>query len=788
MNQETTPASSPHPRDGFSGTAVLPIPGESVKTGRMYLFVVILAILHAFVGCVRLPLLQPTHETLPATLPTHYGLIGVRLGAAAPDSVQVLAILPRSPAAAAGLRAGDLLVAADNYRLPSPREASRYLRSLPPGAWTQLRLERDGRSLSVRCRVSSIRDLYFTMSEEGRQAAAVAPRHRAWSEEEDALESSILELSANLDQVATIHRLEDAFAHEFERFGADARLQDVHFALNHPLKTAQVGDSLATWAERATSTLDHLVLAAERLDVALPPAPPQPEDNAQDLKSRLLATYIPAVELAESAFHRLDSAARDTLYQGLLPLLDSYREGRYLSLDDTTSYEGHVRTIQLAKRVELGTLLRATALLARLSSPDELGLIEALARRAGTAPTTALPPQFRGDFHLAELTEWGWVLVGGSADNHYGLNAAIIIDLGGDDLYLNNCGAPVATHENGQRRQAGLVGLVIDIAGDDRYLGNGPGSIGGGLAGVGVLIDLDGDDVYQSGHLAQGAALCGVGLLRDEAGNDRYLAQSAAQGFAFWGAGLLLDEAGDDLFSSTLLSQAFGGPRGYGLLRDGGGDDRYLADGLVPSTYGTRDIFQGWSQGVGAGVRGASSGGIGLLVDLSGRDLYQAGNFSQGTGYFFGLGALVDRAGSDRYLGSRYVQGTAAHQAAGVLIDAAGNDRYVGNPAAAQGAGWDAAVGIVEDRSGNDHYTGADLAQGAAAMNGFGLLYDWNGDDTYQAFSGQAHGGSITYWGGRDAENVGVLMDGGGADTYSDTTKVEGAASAAKGVGLFVDR
>ena len=132
MNQETTPASSPHPRDGFSRTAVLPIPGESVKTGRMYLFVVILAILNAFVGCVRLPLLQPTHETLPATLRTHYGLIGVRLGAAAPDSVQVLAILPRSPAAAAGLRAGDLLVAADNYRLPSPREASRYLRSLPP--------------------------------------------------------------------------------------------------------------------------------------------------------------------------------------------------------------------------------------------------------------------------------------------------------------------------------------------------------------------------------------------------------------------------------------------------------------------------------------------------------------------------------------------------------------------------------------------------------------------------------------------------------------------------------
>ena len=37
-----------------------------------------------------------------------------------------------------------------------------------------------------------------------------------------------------------------------------------------------------------------------------------------------------------------------------------------------------------------------------------------------------------------------------------------------------------------------------------------------------------------------------------------------------------------------------------------------------------------------------------------GDDVYDAGNFSQGTGYYFGVGVLDDASGNDRYLGSRY--------------------------------------------------------------------------------------------------------------------------------------
>ena len=70
-------------------------------------------------------------------------------------------------------------------------------------------------------------------------------------------------------------------------------------------------------------------------------------------------------------------------------------------------------------------------------------------------------------------------------------------------------------------------------------------------------------------------------------------------------------------------------------------------------------------------------------------------------------------------------------------------------------------MACLEDHSGNDHYSAVELAQGAAAMNGVGLLFDRDGRDTYQATSGQGHGGKANYWGGRGAANLGILIDGG---------------------------
>ena len=467
--------------------------------------------------------------------------------------------------------------------------------------------------------------------------------------------------------------------------------------------------------------------------------------------------------LVAAAFNGLSQHERTDLLDNAPDLLATLSRGSDVDEGDTTEAAERIRTLRLAKRVDMASLIAAAEELSRIAAPRTLRRIRKEAAKLGRdQKQSQLPSTLRGEFVYASQTDWGWVLIGDRGDNFYGEDAALIVDLGGDDVYFNNSGSPVFVPDGGSLEQLSPVGVLIDYDGDDHYLGNAWGSIGSGLGGVGLLLDLKGDDLYHGSQLTQGAAFCGVGVLWDQKGNDEYLAQDEAQGAAFFGAGMLLDGRGSDLYSAAQMSQAFGGSRGFGLLYDKRGDDRYLADRKVPSSYGTRGVYRGWSQGVGRGIRGFAAGGIGLLLDSDGDDDYQAGNFSQGTEYFFALGLLVDRRGNDLYRGSRYCQGASAHQAVGVLLEGDGDDSYLGGQGANQGGAWDASVSILEDRAGDDRYEGQGLSQGAAAMNGVGLLFDWGGRDRYFSTSGQGDGGSTTYWGGRGAQNVGIFIDAGG--------------------------
>ena len=225
------------------------------------------------------------------------------------------------------------------------------------------------------------------------------------------------------------------------------------------------------------------------------------------------------------------------------------------------------------------------------------------------------------------------------------------------------------------------------------------------------------------------------------------------------------------------------------MLRDDHGDDSYFADNSAPSSYGTPGVYDGWSQGVGCGIRGFSSGGLGVLVDGNGDDRYQAGNFSQGAGYFFSFGTLIDIEGDDHFNASRYAQGAAAHQAIGTLIDRSGNDYYRGRVAASQAGAWDMAVAILEDRSGNDKYEAEGFAQAAGAMTAVAILHDWDGDDRYDAISGQAHGDSRPYCGSQGEKNLAILIDGGGGiDTYTMGGRKNSVETVFGSIGLFSDQ
>ncbi len=551
------------------------------------------------------------------------------------------------------------------------------------------------------------------------------------------------------------------------------RPDDILFSLT---ETAQRGLGLPLGEERRDDVLD-----VPRLDV---------QDGRGAGPSNALEGLIQMVQESEQrireAYSSMGEGEESLLLKDGPRILD-----RFIFDNRLTGCEDE-RLLQLAAKIQWSTLFQALEfVVAVLLSEDLLDELRVM-RRYGEERVVDIEPGdgFEGEFLMARRTPVGLFLVGGRGTNVYGSDAAVIIDLGGDDVYLNNTGSPVYEMREGVIRGiSSRLGIVLDLDGNDRYSSTRFGSLGSGFAGVGVLIDMDGDDLYSGDRLTQGAGYFGIGCLIDLRGNDTYAALEAAQGAALFGAGFLLDRSGNDVYNAAKWAQGFGGPLAGGFLLDLQGEDRYHAGGKHPSSYGTPNILQAMSQGVGWGFRKKAAGGLGILYDCEGNDRYSSGNFAQGTGYYFGTGILRDDCGDDRYRASRYSQGSAAHQACGILVDMSGDDEYLGDVAANQGAAWDVSVAGLFDYEGNDRYRGADLSLGAAAQNGMAMFYDGGGKDTYEAGrNALGFSGPHTYHGGRDAGNLGLFLDvGEESDAYPPWNDGNNRRIVRGDVGVFVD-
>ena len=135
-------------------------------------------------------------------------------------------------------------------------------------------------------------------------------------------------------------------------------------------------------------------------------------------------------------------------------------------------------------------------------------------------------------------------------------------------------------------------------------------SQGCGDLGVGILVDLAGNDNNVGLSFTQGAGFMGVGMLFDEAGDDVYRGVQLHQGIAQHGAGFLVDRRGRDRYEALMVAQGVGLAAGYGMLYDGGDEgDSYYCKGKQPTGYGTAGVYEGWGQGVGIGYRPYASGG-----------------------------------------------------------------------------------------------------------------------------------------------------------------------------------
>lgn len=441
-----------------------------------------------------------------------------------------------------------------------------------------------------------------------------------------------------------------------------------------------------------------------------------------------------------------------------------------------------------------------------------------LAEALDAADPGALDVSSVGELDLRVPTPLGLVVIGGTDDDVWSpeddpeLDGPILlfVDLGGADTYRIPAGAnvsvdnPVAVHiDLGGADDYGYVTvedpnddvrLLPSDAGGRREPGTvtGPYSLsrvgrqGSGRLGYGVLLDLGGaDDSYRSLRQSQGWGGIGIGVLWDDGGDDVYEAEQGAQGAAIVGTGLLVDRGGDDSYRSFKLSQGFGMVSSYGILHDADGADTYelvvddiiLFDSPQTSGWANSSLGQGSAFGWRRDATGTHlGGGLALLRDGGGDDVYLGSTFVQGSGYWMGLGVLADADGNDAYDGVFYAQGATAHFALAAFLEGGGDDRY--------GQTWEpthSAIGLAHDWSvtvfvedgGNDVYRGPDRSIGASKCHGLGLFVDNGGDDVYEALHDRAIGWATDYDWAEDvcgdsdtSPSYGLFVDVGGTDTY----------------------
>ena len=547
-------------------------------------------------------------------------------------------------------------------------------------------------------------------------------------------------------------------------------------------------------AELVTALQDMLGPPAALGELAAPPVSTRPEDHLAYIE----AVLVEAGRHRERAIESLSESERRFLFEHALFLADNFvpqlseqnEDQRLRALLNNRFFK------LTAGRINGTELLAAAQAVASLADEDWLEAARAALNSLPSRPQAL--PWVTGAVLLAKETPAGWIVIGGRDSNTYrdaGQRVALLLDLGGNDTYAGFA-APMDETQG--------ISVVIDLEGDDLYEAGSLGLAAGRL-GVGMLVDREGNDRYRLASGSGGAGFAGIGLLVDQEGDDRYEGSRFTQGAAIGGVGLLLDRSGNDDYSSFGYALGFGGPLGIGAVVDLAGNDAYQCGQRYASGYNlveTPDAKPGEARyqydcfGIGAGVGQRIlpkqdppvvedvAGGIGLMLDQDGDDRTSSSNFSQGLGYYFGAGIKMDERGHDVHEAARYGHGAAAHFGAGLFVDRAGADRYGSTGPFYNGAAaWDRSVALAADGgAGDDSYDfKRSTGLGIADRRAWSLFIDAGGRDRYRVSEGLgvAQPGSVS-----------GFFDLGGEDRYETTMPArQGAVFRWDQAGrLFVDR
>ena len=168
---------------------------------------------------------------------------------------------------------------------------------------------------------------------------------------------------------------------------------------------------------------------------------------------------------------------------------------------------------------------------------------------------------------------------------------------------------------------------------------------------------------------------------------------------------------------------------------------------LVDSSYLGRQ--PGWK--IGGPGNDYYKGDYSFILDVGGNDIYE---LSYDPANPHGV-IIIDLAGDDLYRGMTDFALGSGCLSVGLLFDYGGNDRYDAK-SFGLGSGW-FGFGMLYDASGDDQYTGDTHVQGAGTF-GIGLLIDEGGRDTYNAAAYSQGFGFV--------EGAGLIYEMEGSDNY----------------------
>ncbi len=345
----------------------------------------------------------------------------------------------------------------------------------------------------------------------------------------------------------------------------------------------------------------------------------------------------------------------------------------------------------------------------------------------------------------------------------FSLPIAVAIDCGGNDKYINDDpGLP--------SQGAGILGagILIDVSGKDEYKAKKLAQ-GCGFFGLGILLDVSGDDDYELETSGQGCGYFGIGMNLDISGNDTRYLFGDGQGFGgVGGVGICADYEGDDKYTAEPYEDVahrgdyhsenkinINSAQGAGMGRRGDGSDGHSwAGGLgaLIDIKGNDHYYSGnWTLGCGYWF------GTGLVYEGEGDDLYESVYFTQASGAHFCIGAIVDEGGNDTHklwetAGAGIAFGWDFTNA--LLYDRGGDDRYEAKIISIACAQIRSNAFLIDD-GGNDYY------QLQSGQQGFGAA---TFRDDYTKANKLSPYNAL-------AKSFSLLLDIGGMDTYMEWDK-----------------